>query len=75
MSQPAAFRTTNLYLAAFLRFRGGVIGAMERADHRTVFIFDPGLDFEGLERLFWTDSTVTGFVGAIRDVKAMVHRV
>lgn len=70
-----AFRTTNLYLAAFLRFRGCAVSGMDKDGHRTVFIFDaaPGLD--DLVRVFDNDPTVTGFVGAIMQVKAMVHRV
>lgn len=71
------FRTTDLYLAAFLRYRGVPCTAIEKKERgRSTFVFSPGddpVDFEKIEREFYNDPTLTGYTSALVAMKARLH--
>ncbi len=68
------YRTSDLYLSAFLKARGMRLKDKRNNGHKCVFIFDDRADRKELIQEFFNDGTVsiTAFKNAIQDLKTMV---
>ena len=68
------YKTSDLYLSAFLKAKGLRLLDKRRAGEKYVFIFDDRPDREELIREFFNDGQVniTAFKSAIQDLKTMV---
>ena len=68
------YRTSDLYLSAFLKAKGLRLQDKHRAGNKFVFIFEDRDDRQQLIRDFFNDGTVniTAFKNAIQDLKTMV---
>ena len=68
------YRTSDLYLSAFLKARGMRLKDKFRNGNKFVFIFDDRDDRKELIQEFFNDGTVsiTAFKNAIQDLKTMV---
>ena len=68
------YRTSDLYLSAFLKARGMRLRDKQRNGHKFVFIFNDRNDRKELIQEFFNDGTVsiTAFKNAIQDLKTMV---
>ena len=68
------YKTSDLYLSAFLKARGMRLRDKFRNGNKFVFIFDDRDDRKELIQEFFNDGTVsiTAFKNAIQDLKTMV---
>mgnify|MGYP006989393871 CR=1 FL=1 len=68
------YRTSDLYLSAFLKARGMRLKDKFRNGNKFVFIFDDRDDRKELIQEFFNDGSVsiTAFKNAIQDLKTMV---
>lgn len=68
------YRTSDFYLAAFLKAKGMRIIDREKAGTRVTFIFDDQPQREQLIEEFFNDGLVgiTAFKNAIQDLKTML---
>lgn len=68
------YRTSDLYLSAFLKAKGMRLLDKRRDGEKFVFIFDDRADRQQLIREFFNDGMVniTAFKNAIQDLKTMV---
>ena len=68
------YKTSDLYLSAFLKARGMRLTDKQRSGHKFIFIFDDRGDRKALIQEFFNDGTVsiTAFKNAIQDLKTMV---
>jgi len=68
------YKTSDLYLSAFLKARGMRLKDKFRNGNKFVFIFDDRDDRKELIQEFFNDGTVsiTAFKNAIQDLKTMV---
>lgn len=68
------YRTSDLYLSAFLKARGMRLRDKFRNGNKFVFIFDDRDDRKELIQEFFNDGSVsiTAFKNAIQDLKTMV---
>lgn len=68
------YRTSDLYLSAFLKARGMRLTDKQRSGHKFIFIFDDRADRKELIQEFFNNGTVsiTAFKNAIQDLKTMV---
>ena len=68
------YKTSDLYLSAFLKAKGLRLLDKRRAGEKYVFIFDDRPDREELIREFFNDGqvSITAFKSAIQDLKTMV---
>ena len=68
------YRTSDLYLSAFLKARGMRLKDKFRTGNKFVFIFDDRDDRKELIQEFFNDGSVsiTAFKNAIQDLKTMV---
>ena len=68
------YRTSDLYLSAFLKARGMRLKDKQRNGHKFVFIFDDRDDRKELIQEFFNDGNVNVnmFKNAIQDLKTMV---
>ncbi len=68
------YRTSDLYLSAFLKAKGLKLRDKHRDGNKFIFIFEDRDDREHLIREFFNDGTVniTAFKNAIQDLKTMV---
>lgn len=71
------YRTSDLYLSAFLKAKGLRLHDKLRDGNKFVFIFDDRCDRQQLIKDFFNDGTVniTAFKNAIQDLKTMVFNV
>ena len=71
------YRTSDLYLSAFLKARGMRLKDKFRNGNKFVFIFDDRDDRKELIQEFFNDGSVsiTAFKNAIQDLKTMVFNV
>ena len=70
----STYRTSDLYLSAFLKARGMRLKDKLRNGNKFVFIFDDRDDRKELIQEFFNNGTVniTSFKNAIQDLKTMV---
>lgn len=70
----ATYRTSDLYLSAYLKAKGFRLKDKHRAGNKFIFIFEDRDDREQLIQEFFNDGTVniTAFKNAIQDLKTMV---
>ena len=68
------YKTSDLYLSAFLKARGMRLTDKQRSGHKFVFIFDDRDDRKKLIQEFFNDGmvSITAFKNAIQDLKTMV---
>ena len=68
------YRTSDLYLSAFLKAKGLRLWDKHRTGNKFVFIFEDRDDREQLIREFFNDGTIniTAFKNAIQDLKTLV---
>lgn len=68
------YRTSDLYLSAFLKARGMKLKDKRRNGNKFVFIFDDRDDRKELIQEFFNDGmvSITAFKNAIQDLKTMV---
>ena len=68
------YKTSDLYLSAFVKAKGLRLLDKRRAGEKYVFIFDDRPDREELIREFFNDGqvSITAFKSAIQDLKTMV---
>lgn len=68
------YRTSDLYLSAFLKAKGMKLKDKFRTGNKFVFIFDDRNDRKELIQEFFNDGSVsiTAFKNAIQDLKTMV---
>lgn len=68
------YRTSDLYLSAYLKAKGLRLLDKQRNGHKFIFIFDDRSDRKKLIQEFFNDGTVsiTAFKNAIQDLKTMV---
>lgn len=71
------YKTSDLYLSAFLKAKGLKLIDKHRAGDRIIFIFDDRMDRKKLIQEYFNDGTVniTAFRGALQDLKTMVFNV
>lgn len=69
------YRTTDLWLAGFLKAKGLKIIDLERRNNRSTFVFEYESDIQNLLRDFFNDGLIriTAFKNAIQDIKTMLH--
>ena len=67
------YRTSDLYLSAYLKAKGLRLLDKQRNGHKFVFMFDDRDDRKELIQEFFNDGTVsiTAFKNAIQDLKTM----
>ena len=79
MNQPtparAAFETTDLMLASFLRCRSFMIEGIKRQHGKTVFVFDDSAQLRQSLLDYANDGTVAvrSFCSTMRDLKAITR--
>jgi len=68
------YRTSDLYLSAYLKAKGLRLLDKQRSGNRFVFIFDERDDRKELIQKFFNDGmvSITAFKNAIQDLKTMV---
>ena len=68
------YRTSDLYLSAFLKARGMRLKDKRRNGNKFIFIFDDRDDRKELIQEFFNDGmvSITAFKNAIQDLKTMV---
>lgn len=71
------YRTSDLYLSAFLKAKGMRLKDKLRNGSKFVFIFEDRDDRKDLIQEFFNDGTVniTAFKNAVQDLKTMVFNV
>ncbi len=71
------YKTSDLYLSAFLKAKGLKLTDKRRFGERVIFIFDDRADRRELIQEYFNDGTVniTAFRGALQDLKTMVFNV
>ncbi|MCB9758166.1 MAG: hypothetical protein H6753_07105 [Candidatus Omnitrophica bacterium] len=69
------YRTSDLYLSAFLKAKGLRIRGKNQTGNKFIFIFEDRDDREQLVREFFNDGTVsiTVFKSALQDLKTMIY--
>ncbi len=68
------YKTSDLYLSAFLKARGMRLTDKQRNGHKFVFIFNDRADRKELIQEFFNDGmvSISAFKNAIQDLKTMV---
>jgi hypothetical protein len=77
-SRPGLYETSDFYLACFLRCSGYELAGMRRQGRRCVFAYRDRPTRQRDVLAFYGDQTAVvplRFVGAIKDMKAMLHNV
>jgi hypothetical protein len=71
------YRTSDLYLSAFLKAKGMRLQGKEKVANKFVFIFDDRADRKDLIQEFFNDGlvSITAFKNALQDLKTMVFNV
>ena len=74
MNGKTIYRTSDLYLSAFLKAKGMRLVDKHRLDQRVEFMFEDCADRPQLIRDFFSDGlvSITAFKNAIQDLKTMV---
>lgn len=71
------YRTSDLYLSAFLKAKGLRLLDKQRSGNRFIFIFDDRDDRKELIQEFFNDGmiSITAFKNAVQDLKTLVFNV
>ncbi len=71
------YKTSDLYLSAYLKAKGLRLLDKQRSGNRFIFIFDDRDDRKELIQEFFNDGmvSITAFKNAIQDLKTMVFNV
>ncbi len=71
------YRTSDLYLSAFLKVKGLKLRDKYKAGKKVVFIFDDRADRKDLIMEFFNDGlvSITAFKNALQDLKTIVFNV
>lgn len=73
---PGGFETSDFYLACFLRCVGFDVTDVRWEGRRAIFVFQNQADARAVMMSFYNNQTTIrplDFVGAIRDMKALLH--
>ena len=71
------YKTSDLYLSAFLKAKGLRLLDKQRSGNRFIFIFDDRDDRKELIQEFFNDGmiSITAFKNAVQDLKTLVFNV
>ncbi len=75
-TEPEVYRTTDFYLACYLRHLGYALADLEKERRRSVFVFWDRPERRADLMAFFNDEgshRPLSFVGVIRDMKALIH--
>ena len=72
-----SYKTSDLYLSAFLKAKGLTLKDMNKDGNKVFFIFDDRADRKKLIQEFFNDGlvSITAFKNALQDLKTMVFNV
>ncbi|MFC1804297.1 DUF5659 domain-containing protein [Candidatus Omnitrophota bacterium] len=68
------FRSSDLYLCAFLRSKNVKLIDHEREERKVYFIFEPAPEIEGLIQSYWNNGAVevSSYVKSLDDLKSII---